>query len=157
MESIADHQFSGFLWKQNQEISTSFRLRRCYEKKHPSEPMISFPVLISILQLLRHLQYSCPHNSDPFPLMHPDLYQNNIVVEDNYKIPGVVDWEGAYYVPWKLGTWVPTLLSIICPPVHAPWNYNSDGQPKHRYGRRGRIESCVRTWWWSRKAVKNRQ
>jgi hypothetical protein len=68
-------------------------------------------------------------NNGPFPLMHLDLYQSNIIVDDNYKVLGVIDWEGAHSIPWELLEF-PLFLSIVPPPMDAPWNYNSYGQPK---------------------------
>lgn len=35
----------------------------------------------------------------PFPLFHVDFGHNNIVVDDDYNVLGVIDWEHAYSVP----------------------------------------------------------
>jgi hypothetical protein len=83
-----------------------------------------FPSQIKALAVL-----SSAFNGGPFPLMHPDLYQSNIIVDDNYKVLGVIDWEGAHSVPWEILEF-PLFLSVVPPPMDAPWNYDSSGQPK---------------------------
>lgn len=37
----------------------------------------------------------------PFPLFHVDFGHNNIVVDDDYNVLGVIDWEHACSVPWE--------------------------------------------------------
>jgi hypothetical protein len=62
------------------------------------------------------------------PLMHPDLYQGNIIADDNYKIIGVIDWEGAHSMPWELLEYL-LFLSIVPPLMDALWNYDLCGRP----------------------------
>lgn len=39
-------------------------------------------------------------NEGPFPLAHDDfLHSNILVVEDNFDVTGIIDWEGACTVP----------------------------------------------------------
>ncbi|KAJ4383105.1 hypothetical protein N0V85_008510 [Neurospora sp. IMI 360204] len=38
----------------------------------------------------------------PFPIRHPDLSLNNIIVASDFAVRGVIDWEGATTVPWEL-------------------------------------------------------
>lgn len=68
-------------------------------------------------------------NLGPFPIHHPDLYHSNIIVDDEYNLLGVIDWEGAHTVPWELVE-LPLFLSVIPPPMDAPWNYDNNGEPK---------------------------
>ncbi|KAF7631336.1 hypothetical protein AFLA_012194 [Aspergillus flavus NRRL3357] len=34
-------------------------------------------------------------NEGPFPLCHGDFGHNNMIFDDNYRLLGVIDWEGA--------------------------------------------------------------
>lgn len=38
----------------------------------------------------------------PFPLSHPDLHYNNILVDGNYNITGIIDWSGVSTVPQEV-------------------------------------------------------
>lgn len=38
----------------------------------------------------------------PFPLCHGDFGHNNTVVDDDYQILGVIDWESAFAGPWEI-------------------------------------------------------
>lgn len=41
-------------------------------------------------------------NTDPFILTHPDLHYGNIIVDENFRIQGVIDWEFTGPVPqWQ--------------------------------------------------------
>ncbi|KAK1242846.1 hypothetical protein MKX08_005658 [Trichoderma sp. CBMAI-0020] len=66
----------------------------------------------------------------PFPLCHGYFGQNNIVVDDNYNILGVIDWEMAFAAPWEIFGDFPSTLSTVSPAIDAPWNYNEDGSPR---------------------------
>lgn len=35
----------------------------------------------------------------PFPLCHGDFGHNNVIVDDDYEVLGVIDWEHAYAGP----------------------------------------------------------
>jgi hypothetical protein len=37
----------------------------------------------------------------PFPLQHPDLNQQNIILDDNGNVKGILDWEGTKVVPFE--------------------------------------------------------
>jgi hypothetical protein len=43
----------------------------------------------------------------PFPLAHPDLHYNNILVDANYNITGIIDWSGVTTVPQEVFASVP--------------------------------------------------
>ena len=64
----------------------------------------------------------------PFPLFHVDFGHHNIVVDDDYNVLGVVDWEYACSVPWER-IYFPWTLSVVPAPM-APDNYNEKGMPK---------------------------
>ena len=76
-------------------------------------------------------------NDGPFPLIHPDSNQSNIVVDDEYNILGVIDWEAAHTVPWELVE-VPHFLSTTPRPMDGPWNYDANGTTTD--------PELVRTW-----------
>ncbi|KAJ5139031.1 uncharacterized protein N7515_003879 [Penicillium bovifimosum] len=39
----------------------------------------------------------------PFPLAHDDFYHSNIMVNENsFEVTGIIDWEGAFTVPYEL-------------------------------------------------------
>lgn len=52
----------------------------------------------------------------PFPLFHPDLHYNNILVDDQYNITGIIDWSGVMTVPQEVFAAVP---GFRCPPQSA--------------------------------------
>jgi hypothetical protein len=91
-----------------------------------------FPSQIKLLANLLSLS-----NSGPFPIAHPDFYQSNTIVDDEYNLLGVIDWEGAHTVPWELVE-LPSFLGTIPPPMDAPWNYDANGWPK---------DPCTRQRW----------
>lgn len=64
----------------------------------------------------------------PFPLFHVDFGHNNIVVDDDYNVLGVIDWEHACSVPWER-IYFPWSLSLVPAPM-TPDNYDEDGIPK---------------------------
>ncbi|CZT42580.1 uncharacterized protein RSE6_02504 [Rhynchosporium secalis] len=68
------------------------------------------------------------NDSGPFPVSHQDFLHSNIIVNDRYRILGVIDWEGACTVPWELVEF-PLFLSTVPLPMDAPWNYDQNGEP----------------------------
>lgn len=61
----------------------------------------------------------------PFPLVHDDFGHNNIVVDDNYNILGVIDWEHACSMPWE-SVFFPLTLSVIPRPMVPVLMYEDD-------------------------------
>ena len=39
------------------------------------------------------------HDTGPFPIYHPDLFQHNVIVDDDFDVLAVIDWQGTYTVP----------------------------------------------------------
>jgi len=70
------------------------------------------------------------HNNGPFPLCHGDFGHNNVVVDDNYKILGVIHWEFAFAAPWEVFGDFPLTLSVTPPKMDLPSNYDEAGNPK---------------------------
>jgi hypothetical protein len=78
--------------------------------------------------------------SGPFPLYHTDFRHSNIIIDADYNILGVIDWEDASTVPWEAVEF-PLFLSMTPPPMDAPSNYDDEGLP---------IDSCTRLRWHER-------
>lgn len=85
----------------------------------------SFPAAIGLLA-----DRISVHNNGPFPLCHGDFGHNNIIVDNQYKILGIIDWENAFAGPWEVFADFPLHLSTTPAVMDAPWNYNEDGSPK---------------------------
>ena len=65
-------------------------------------------------------------NHGPFPLFHPDFGHNNMIIDDDYNILGVIDWEHACSLPWECMRF-PSILAVIPRPMDAPWKYDENG------------------------------
>jgi hypothetical protein len=50
-------------------------------------------------------------SAGPFPLSHPDLHYNNILVDEHYNITGIIDWSGVTTVPQEVFASVPGFRS----------------------------------------------
>ena len=68
-------------------------------------------------------------DSGPFPLVHDDSGHHNIVVDDDYNILGVIDWENASSMPWEIVYFLLT-LSVLPRPIMPEWMYE-DGVTKN--------------------------
>lgn len=73
---------------------------------------------------------STAHDKGPFPLCHGDFGHNNIIVDDHYRILGVIDWESAFAGPWEIFGEFPLNLSIVPPAMNLPKDYDENGWPK---------------------------
>jgi hypothetical protein len=67
-------------------------------------------------------------DTGPFPVWHRDFLHSNIVVDHEYRILGIIDWEGACTVPWELVEF-PLFLSTVPFSMDASWNYDESGKP----------------------------
>lgn len=65
----------------------------------------------------------------PFPLFHGDFGHNNVIVDDDYNVLGLIDWDFAFAAPWELSGNFPLTLQIIPPAMDVPWNYDEAGNP----------------------------
>jgi hypothetical protein len=68
-------------------------------------------------------------DNGPFALIHGDFGHNNAVVNDNYEILGLIDWEMAFAAPWEFAGHFSLTLSTVPPLMDAPWNYDELGRP----------------------------
>lgn len=56
------------------------------------------------------------------------MYHSNIIVDQQYNVLGVIDWEGACTLPWELVEF-PLFLETLPVRMDAPWNYDQNGEP----------------------------
>lgn len=85
----------------------------------------SFPTQLAVLA-----NRLSKFDKGPFPLVHGDFGHNNIVMNGDYQIIGVIDWEMAFAAPWEIAGDFPLTLSTIPPAMDVPWNYDELGNPK---------------------------
>ncbi|KAL4947938.1 hypothetical protein BDW69DRAFT_177453 [Aspergillus filifer] len=81
---------------------------------------------------------STKYNAGPFPLYHPDLYVSNIIIDYEWDILGVIDWEGACTVSWEVVE-QPLFVSNMPRAFDDPENYDYEGRPKDA-DKRKRVE-----------------
>lgn len=85
----------------------------------------SFPARIKALMARRPPS----HDNGPFPLVHTDFMHSNMLVDSDFNLVGVIDWEGAQTVPWQCVTF-PGFLECMPPAFDLPGKYDvSSGQP----------------------------
>ena len=93
---------------------------------------------------LKELAVNIPiRNHGPFPLFHPDYGYNNIIVDDDYKVLGVIDWENASTVPWEIVDF-PLPLGITPVPIESPKFHDKYGVPKSQ---KTRHTLCDQKWY----------
>ncbi|OHE90477.1 hypothetical protein CORC01_14228 [Colletotrichum orchidophilum] len=86
--------------------------------------VLSFPKSISNLA-----SKLSTRDHGPFPLCHGDFGHNNIIVDDEYRVLGLIDWEASFAGPWEVFADFPLTLSMVPPSIDVPWNYNEQGDP----------------------------
>lgn len=69
-----------------------------------------------------------PLKAGPFPVCHADLIHSNIIVDKDYAVLGIIDWEGASTLPWELVEY-PLFLSALPRAFSAPDSYDEKGKP----------------------------
>jgi hypothetical protein len=62
---------------------------------------------------------STDFDGGPFILMHGDLNQQNILVDNDYNITGIIDWEWSTTVPFQLFAMPPTAIHPYKTPTPA--------------------------------------
>lgn len=92
------------------------------------DSIASFPTRLSEMANL----IAGPYDNGPFPLVHVDFGHNNIVVDAEYNILGVIDWEYAIAASWCMVEF-PLTVRTIPIPMDEPSGYTSDGVPKDDY------------------------
>lgn len=77
----------------------------------------------------------------PFPIIHTDLYKSNILVDSEYCIQGVIDWENAIVAPWEMVEFIKD-LSIVPPVMDGPL-YHEDESDLEMLAERKRYVQVV--------------
>lgn len=75
----------------------------------------------------------------PFPLFHTDLYKSNIIINSEYTIFSVIDWENAIVAPWELVEFIKD-LSIVPPVMNEPLQYEDEADRKRLVERASYVE-----------------
>ncbi|KAK3681685.1 hypothetical protein B0T22DRAFT_531107 [Podospora appendiculata] len=57
-----------------------------------------------------------------------DFLHSNIIIDHDYNILAVIEWEGACTLPWEMAQF-PMFLSVTPAVMDAPWNYDKNGVP----------------------------
>ncbi|KAF2809235.1 uncharacterized protein BDZ99DRAFT_464016 [Mytilinidion resinicola] len=68
-------------------------------------------------------------DSGPFPIHHPDFGTWNILVDDNFKVVGIIDWDAAFAAPWEAFAQFPLFISNAPRQLELPWFYDDEGNP----------------------------
>ncbi|CAG8900548.1 unnamed protein product [Penicillium egyptiacum] len=67
-------------------------------------------------------------NEGPFPLRHTDSLHSNVIVDTEFNVLSIIDWEHAGTVPWERLEF-PRFLYRLPPAFDFPWRYGADGKP----------------------------
>ena len=80
----------------------------------------SFPARLS--DFARHYTF----RGGPYPLVHSDLYNSNVLVDSECRVKGVIDWENAIVGPWEMVEFIKELSTV--PPVMDEPFYNEKNE-----------------------------
>lgn len=69
------------------------------------------------------------HDNGPFPLQHGDFGHNNVIVDADYRVLGVIDWEFASAVPWEIAADFSLNITSVPRAMDVPWNWDEQGNP----------------------------
>ncbi|CAG8275753.1 unnamed protein product [Penicillium olsonii] len=89
-------------------------------------------------------------NEGPFPLAHDDFLHSNIMVDEHsFDVTGIIDWEGAFTVPYELISF-PDFLAVMPTSFDLPEKYDRDGQPlneklREKWRQRGEYIDMVKS------------
>ena len=87
------------------------------------------------------------HDRGPFRLIHPDFGHNNIIVDDEFNVLGVIDWEKSFVGPCEMASRFP-IRCLMYPDAIYPLARDSDGTIlnegwRERYERQRRLVSAI--------------
>lgn len=78
---------------------------------------------------LKKLAANIPlRNDGPFPLIHSDFASWNVLVDDDYNVVGVIDWEYSHTGPWEMVHFAMGFMPTPAPMSPSEW-YDSAGMP----------------------------
>ncbi|KAI9146760.1 putative RNA-directed DNA polymerase from transposon BS [Paramyrothecium foliicola] len=96
-DSVADYLVAWAEW-----VKFPFKEETIRERTPPEyvdevlESIATFP------SRLKKLAPNLDFRSGPFPLIHPDLYISNIIINSQSDITSVIDWESSLVAPWEI-------------------------------------------------------
>lgn len=59
-------------------------------------------VPIQLPKLLEHGPLNPERDNGPFPLRHIDLGIHNIIVDDEWNVLSIINWEDTFAAPWEM-------------------------------------------------------
>jgi hypothetical protein len=111
-------------------------LRRCCPANIVEDLLSStkdFPARLTTFAQHYHFQ------KGPFPLFHTDLLKSNVLIDSEYNIQAVIDWEGAVVVPWELVEFIKE-LTILPPLMSGPFHEDDEEWRENLEDRRKYVE-----------------
>ncbi|TGO46274.1 hypothetical protein BOTNAR_0599g00030 [Botryotinia narcissicola] len=112
-------------WASNVEFRMSEDKLRAASGPYAAEiipRVVSFPAAVSKIASKLSVR-----DNGPFPLCRGDFGHNSIIVDDKYRIAGLIDWEMSFAGPWEIFGDFPLTLSVTPPAMNAPFNYDRNG------------------------------
>lgn len=99
--------------------SAKFPYSEAFIRKRTQSQNVDLEALITSIRdfptRLSHFAKQHRFRSGPFPLLHTDFYKSNVLIDSEYRIQGVIDWDNAMVGPWEMVEF-PKDLCIV-PPV----------------------------------------
>lgn len=92
-----------------------------------------------LVTFAKHHQF----RSGPFPVIHTDFYKSNVLIDSEYRVQGVIDWENAMVGPWEVVEF-PKDLSIVPPVMDGPF-YRENASSREMMADRKRYVEVVRS------------
>jgi hypothetical protein len=96
----------------------------------------SFPARLS--RFARHRTF----RSGPYPLIHSDLYDSNVLVDSECRIKGVIDWENAFVAPWEMVELIKGLSMV--PPLLNGHFYRAGKSEQEKIAERKRYIQAIK-------------
>jgi hypothetical protein len=112
-----------------------------YSHVQRSRPLL-YTLLNDFAFLWRHVLTS-PYNNFTFrrlAIFHTDLYRSNVLVNSDYRIQKVIDWDNAFVAPWELVEFPKDFYSA--PPSVLGPSYHEQESDQDRFRE---IEEYIRT------------
>lgn len=110
------------------------------------QAMQEFPAQLA--KLLEQGPLNPEFDKGPFPLRHVDFGHNNIIVDDEWNILGVIDWEYAIAAPWEMVSENMTVRHMSR--TIWPMYYTDTGAPRDdarvNLGHQAYLLACVKKW-----------
>ncbi|THX03506.1 hypothetical protein D6D13_07642 [Aureobasidium pullulans] len=89
-------------WSKNVSFGLEEEQLRQASGKFAEEVVASTALFKRSIADLADIIFTPTNNRGPFPLIHGDFGHHNILVDDDYRVKGVVDFEYAFAGPWEI-------------------------------------------------------